>query len=257
MQNCELFQSICEGGVGGWEEGWKGISGVAASTLRLYCMVHTILYYCPSRTITHICTSADKLSSCLSVLSCLSSAGLDRVDTQLYCCSTRTRIRSHVLHALAVQAVCHIVGPTKTRQGPSRFALGLTTTVGMIKQGRLDSVLWFCNTCNFPAQPIPIRPWNFPWCSRYASPPKTGCTVVSTSLDVAHAPFQSSQSSSCSRTDVAGREGVDLPRNGYRTRNAAVLPRCLLHRPGARRRNRLRVGPPPIKCSVWRWAKCI
>lgn len=66
------FRVFVKGGwrVGGGGEGDLGEGGVAASTLRLYCSVHTILYYCPSRTITHICTSADKLSSCLSVLSC-------------------------------------------------------------------------------------------------------------------------------------------------------------------------------------------
>lgn len=187
----------------------------------LYGAYYIILLPKPhDNTHLHICKTSYRLVFLSVCLSCLSScrSGPCR-HTRSYCCSKRTRIRSHVLHALAVQAVCHIVGPTKTRQGPSRFALGLTTTVGMIEQGRLDSVLWFCNTCNSPAQPI--RPWSFPWCSRYASPLKTGCTVGSTSLDVAHTP---SQSSLCSRADVAGRERVDLPRNGYRTRNAAVLP---------------------------------
>lgn len=33
-----------------------------------------------------------------------------------------------------------------------------------------------------------------------------------------------SSSCSSSRTDVAGRQGADLPRNGYRTRNAAAHP---------------------------------
>lgn len=77
MQNCELFQSICEGGVGGWEErGGKGLGEGGVGRLgycehlrkrRLYYMVHTILYHCPSRTIIdmHVCTTCHRLSVCL------------------------------------------------------------------------------------------------------------------------------------------------------------------------------------------------
>lgn len=83
MQNCELFQSICEGG---WEEeGGEGEERgvVAASTLRLYCKMHPIIYSCPSRTIIQLHTSAQLVivfSACLSA--CLLSVSHNRCATR-------------------------------------------------------------------------------------------------------------------------------------------------------------------------------
>lgn len=58
-----------------------------------------------------------------------------------HCCSTRNRIRGHVLHPSRCSSVRLARVFLGIPQGPS------TQRSGMIEQGRLDSVLWFCNTC--------------------------------------------------------------------------------------------------------------
>jgi hypothetical protein len=157
--------------------------------------------------------------------------------------NTNTYVRTHVLHALRSGGADCQVGPRFLRvpQG--------SQTVGMIEQGRLDSVLRFCNTCILLLSPsgldFPPDALVMPHHPRRDAP-------------LAHHPgvlMFMFLSSSCSRTDVAGRERVDQPRNGYRTRNAAVLPAAGCIDQG--RAGASEVGPPPIKCSVWRWAKCI
>lgn len=52
------------------------------------------------------------------------------------------------------------VGPRSLRVPQGSLALGVTTTVGMIQQGILDSVFRLGNTCLCPAQPL--QPWFSP-----------------------------------------------------------------------------------------------
>lgn len=123
-----------------------GGGGVAASTLRLYCTVHTILYYCPSRTITqlHGYTSAH-LPTCTSSRVAVSlSGGLHRTleNTRLLpLWRTRIRLRAVQCSAVQAQAARLVQDPSGSPSGFPRLALGLTTMAGMIQQGTLDSAL--------------------------------------------------------------------------------------------------------------------
>lgn len=118
--------------------------------------MHPILYYCPSRTKTHlhVCTSAYCIIVCLSTVS--------SVEMHESCHAGRKRIR---IQCTATHMQLILPGwsriPQGSLKGPSRFALGLTTAVGIIQQGILDSVRRICrNTCLSPAQPV--RPWSSP-----------------------------------------------------------------------------------------------
>lgn len=116
----------------------------------------------------------------------------------------------------------------------------------MIQQGTLDSVLWSCNTCLSAAQPV--QPWSSP--DALGIPHhlrrQHGCH---------HTHFKFMLELEDRRGRPPGRPDSRPAQEWIQNPQRCSAPGCWLHRPGARRRNRLRVGPPPIKCSVWRWAQ--
>lgn len=94
-------------------------------------------------------------------------------------------------------------GPLKVRPRPSLS----TQRSGMIEQGRLNSVLWFCNTCVVLLSP-----------SGLGFPLAVGSSVV----------YASSALSFSSSFQVHARKKNRRGRNGDRTRNAAVPQSCCI-----------------------------
>lgn len=213
--------------------GRRGGGGVAASTLRLYCMVHPILYYCPSRTIIHlhICASA-QLIVCLSVC----------WPASLPFCLSARRKRTNVVTLRGNEYVWSRslkVRPRPHHNGRHNPARNTRLCVPALQHVSLS-----CSA--FPALV-------FPWRSGYASPSKPSAPVARPSPSpVPSCPFQVHAREP---TWQAVRESGYIG-NGDRTRNAAVHP-------GAGCNDQGHAGAtasewaPPIKCSVWRWAKCI
>ena len=206
-------------------------------------MVHTILYYCPSRTITHlhIC-----FSMFLPAVCTVDTHTHTHTQLLLLYKNTNTYVRTHVLHALRSGGADCQVGPRFLRvpQG--------SQTVGMIEQGRLDSVLRFCNTCILLLSP-----------SGLGFPPGALVMPHHPRRDAPLAHHPSVSSCPCSfrvharePTWQAVRESTTL---GMDTEPAMLQCSQLLAAStrGAQAQTASEVGPPPIKCSVWRWAKCI
>lgn len=214
-------------------------------------MAHPILYYCPSRTIIHlhICASAQLIVRLSAAPLCV-FLPVCTVKTHECCHARRTPLRMVYGTCTAHTAAHCQVSPIP--QGPSR---SLKVRPRPHHSGRhnparntrlcapaLQHVSLSCSA--FPALV-------FPWWLGYTSPSQPGAPVARPS-SVSSCPFQLHAREP---TWQAVRESSYMG-NGYRTRNAAVHP-------GAGCNDQGHAGAtasewaPPIKCSVWRWAKCI
>lgn len=127
-----------------------------------------------------------------------------------------------------------------------------TQRFGMIEQGRLDSVLRFCNKhvycpCSAHHPVRPVRPWSPPWLfgclvAIMPQPPKDWCATVVALIFI---------SGSWPEQEPTWQEWIDNPQCC-----SALQGLLAASTRGTHAQPLQKVGPPPpIKCSVCRWAK--